>query len=195
MKGKTGISVKHGTRNRSFFAYAYLFDFRERIGVMILMPYDTAQICLNGHVINASSTRYSQFNRKHCPDCGKPTITKCPNCGENIRGRYINSASLVPIKFFAPKFCDDCGNAFPWTENALSAAKELADELDTLSAEEREDLKSNIEDIVKDTPRTTVAAQKVKQLIEKAGSNVPAMFKAILIDFAVQAATHQLGWH
>lgn len=159
------------------------------------MLYDIVQICLNGHVINASSYRLPQFNRKHCPECGEPTIAKCPNCGENIKGRYIDSAQIWPSKPVAPKFCDNCGNPFPWTENALSAAKELADELDTLNDEEKEDLKRNIEDIVKDTPRTTVAAQKVKKLIEKAGSNVPAMFQAILINVAVQAATHVLGWH
>jgi hypothetical protein len=55
----------------------------------------------------------------------------------------------------------------------------LADGLEALSDDEKEELKMDIDDMVKDTPRTTVAAQKVKKLLEKAGGETPAMFKAV----------------
>jgi hypothetical protein len=48
--------------------------------------------------------------------------------------------------------------------------------------------------MVKDTPRTAVAVQKFKKLLEKAGNDAPAMFKAILINVVTQAALHGLGW-
>ena len=92
----------------------------------------------------------------------------------------------------APKFCEYCGNPFPWTESALNAAKELADGLEALNEDEKEDLKKSIDDMVKDTPRTTVAVQKFKKLIAKAGDE--AAFKALLMNVLAQVALHRLGW-
>jgi hypothetical protein len=56
--------------------------------------YDTALICLNGHDINSSFTRFPEFNAKHCKDCGKAGITECPSCDASIRGRYAGSMAL-----------------------------------------------------------------------------------------------------
>lgn len=156
------------------------------------MSYDVAQICLNGHMINESSRKYPEFNRKHCPDCGEPTIVKCPECQENIKGCLEDSSSFKTIP--APKFCEYCGSPFPWTEGALNAAKELADSLEALNDDEKEELKKDIEDMVKDTPRTTIAVQKFKKLLEKAGDEAPAMFKVALINVLTQGAVHMLGW-
>ena len=50
--------------------------------------YDTAQICLNGHKITASYHKYPEFRSKYCKDCGEPTIIKCPDCDEEIKGYY-----------------------------------------------------------------------------------------------------------
>src|SRR5665647_1961210 len=158
------------------------------------MSYDIAQICRNGHMINEASRKYPSSNKKHCPDCGALTIDKCPNCQEYIKGRYLSDTIIVVSrqKMSAPKFCEYCGNPFPWTESALNAAKELADGLEALNEDEKEDLKKSIDDMVKDTPRTTVAAQKFKKLIAKAGDE--AAFKALLMNVLAQVALHRLGW-
>jgi hypothetical protein len=156
------------------------------------MPYDIAQICRSGHMMNDAFRELPESNRKHCPECGEPTITKCPECQGNIRGRYESSMALKKIP--TPKFCDNCGSPFPWTEMALSAAKEYTDGLDSLSDEEKEVVKESIDDMVRGTPRRTVAVEKVKKLIAKAGGDAPAELKAILITVLTQATLHKLGW-
>ncbi|MFL6485360.1 MAG: DUF2321 domain-containing protein [Nitrososphaera sp.] len=51
-----------------------------------MTAYDVAQICENGHVANDSAKGKPEHNQKYCEICGKPTITKCPNCKTPIRG-------------------------------------------------------------------------------------------------------------
>ena len=50
--------------------------------------YDTAQICINGHIINSMSISKPEHNKKFCDKCGEPTITNCQNCNAPIRGYY-----------------------------------------------------------------------------------------------------------
>jgi len=89
--------------------------------------YDTAQICLNGHVITSASKTSPKLKRRFCDKCGATTITECPKCGANIRGYYHVPGELtVERTYILPKFCRDCGVAYPWTESSLKAAHELA---------------------------------------------------------------------
>lgn len=87
-----------------------------------------------------------------------------------------------------PIFCHDCGRPYPWTEATVKAAKELADELDKLSLEEREMLKKSIDDIIRDTPQTTVAATRFKKLIIKAGQPAAKAFRDLFVDVASETA-------
>ena len=89
-----------------------------------------------------------------------------------------------------PSFCPDCGKPYPWTEAKLKAAKELADELDSLSPEECELLKKSLDDIIvmEDTPQTPVAATRVKKLIIKAAKPVAEAFRKLFIDVASETA-------
>ena len=86
-----------------------------------------------------------------------------------------------------PICCPDCGKPYPWTEIKLKAAQELADELDSLSAEERSLLKKSLNDIVRDTPKTTVAATRFKRLVAKAGKSAADGFRDILVDVLSEA--------
>jgi len=89
--------------------------------------YDTAQICLNGHVITSSTTTSPELKRQLCDKCGAATITECPKCGANIRGDYhVPGEPTLGETYRLPKFCRDCGVAYPWTESSLKAAHELA---------------------------------------------------------------------
>ena len=45
---------------------------------------DTMQVCLKGHVINAGTQKYPQYNKDFCDLCGAKTITNCPNCNAPI---------------------------------------------------------------------------------------------------------------
>ena len=150
--------------------------------------YDTAQICTNGHVINSCSISTPHINRKFCERCGAQTITKCPHCNATIRGAYHSGPNTS--SFTRMSYCPHCGNPYPWTEAKLKAAKELADELDNLSLEEREILKKSLDDIMvmEDTPQTPVAATRFKKLIVKAGKPAAEAFRKLFIDVASETA-------
>jgi hypothetical protein len=87
--------------------------------------YDTAQICLNGHLINPWAVSSPERNQNFCGECGIKTITDCPHCKEAIRGRY-HSRVFTLTAFYPPKFCYHCGQPYPWTEAAIEAAKEYS---------------------------------------------------------------------
>jgi len=87
-----------------------------------------------------------------------------------------------------PSFCPNCGKPYPWTEEKLKAAKELTDEFENLSPEERETLKKSLDDIVRDTPQTPIAATRFKKLVAKAGKVAADGLRDILVDIASEAA-------
>jgi len=151
--------------------------------------YDAAQICLNGHIINDGFRWDTHHNSDHCSQCGKKTITECPQCRAEIRGRYHvrgigNTRKLKQV----PAFCLKCGKAYPWTEASLSAAREYIRELERLDANERGILGRTLDDLVSDTPNTPVAAMRFKQLVLKAGPVAMEMLKTILIEIMAEPA-------
>src|SRR5262245_17420778 len=88
--------------------------------------YDVGQVCLNGHAITGSAGRYPEFTAKHCKDCGEPTITDCPKCHKSIRGDYTKGYGMT--RWEPPRFCHECGAAYPWTERKAAALSEAIDE-------------------------------------------------------------------
>jgi hypothetical protein len=74
-----------------------------------------------------------------------------------------------------------------WTTEKLSAAKDLADELD-LSADDRAKLRSAIDDIATGGPRAEVGAARIKRLLGKAGSGVGHALWKISVEVASEAA-------
>lgn len=129
-------------------------------------------VCLNGHSVAPGKAR--------CGTCGEKTITKCPDCGLSIP-----SALAV--------FCNNCGNPFPWTEKRLSAARELAKELDSLDDEERVLLTKSIDEIVRDTPKTPVAALRYKEIVSKVDEGAAQAFRELLIN-VVSARAKKAIW-
>jgi len=149
--------------------------------------YDVAQICLNGHVINEYFKSYPESNKKFCDTCGPATIIACQRCNAHIPGAYIGGAfDLSP--FLVPAFCSKCGASYPWTESRRQAARELASELEGLTEDERSILKQNLDDIVADTPKTTLAATRWKGILSKAGPVAAETFREILIDVISETA-------
>ena len=148
--------------------------------------YDVAQICLNGHVINSMVKAQPEHNADFCDKCGQAAITNCQQCQKEIRG-YYHIPRVSGHGYAKPAFCVACGSPFPWTESKLKAAKELSDELD-LSIEDISKLKESLGDLVKDTPKTTVAATRFKKIMSKAGKSAGDGFRKILIDVITEAA-------
>lgn len=162
-------------------------DFHECGEHMSDSYYDTAQICLNGHVVNTMAATSPQSSQKHCADCGAQTIMACTSCNAKIRGEYHVPGVFVFSHYYKPSYCHNCGTAFPWTVSSLEAARELADEFDGLTQEEKEQLKSSFPDLVKNTPKTTVAETRFKKLMKKAGSEAYDGMKSILVDVVSEA--------
>jgi len=163
-------------------------DLRERIRSM-REGYDVAQICPNGHVTNSSTINRPELNEMFCEKCGAETITNCSECNDPIRGWYLGAYGG---DYTAPSFCIHCGHPFPWTESRIRAANELAQELDSLDAEDRAILQQSIDDLVKDTPSTTVAAVRFKRIMTKAGQGAAALFREILIEVLSETAKKTL---
>ncbi len=156
--------------------------------------YDTAKICINGHVITDSLQIDTQIDQKFCDKCGSSLITKCPNCNANIRGKkHIRDVTSITNSRVFPltkpdKFCYNCGKPYPWLESKIKAAQELAHEIENLSEEEINILTDSINDIVVDTPKTQVSASRFIKILSKTGKGVINAFRDLLIDVASETA-------
>jgi hypothetical protein len=146
-------------------------------------PYhDIALICLNGHVVNDSSRTRSDFNKKFCDRCGEPAIDACPACKKPIKGAYHSDVVVIGFEMSAPSFCQECGKPFSWTERKLAAAKELAEELEGLTAEDKEKLKASLDDLIREGPRTEPAKLKFKNVMRKVGKESYEVMKTAVSD-------------
>ena len=152
--------------------------------------YDVAQICLNGHCINSSTIDYPEHNQDFCSACGQPTMTKCQKCDTPIKGYLRGSMTLYADAI--PSFCHKCGAPYPWTASRVDAAVEMANELDGLNDEERSLLAGSVDDLVREGPKTALAATRFKKLITKAGSVAAESFRKILVDIASETAKKML---
>lgn len=143
--------------------------------------YDVALICQNGHVINSSAKTSPAGNQDFCDRCGSKTVIACQQCSTDIRG-FHHISGVIHSSYDRPAFCFKCGAAFPWTATGLQAARDLADVLDGLSAEDREELKMSLDDLVKDTPRTRVAETRFKKIMKRSGREAVDGMRSVLTD-------------
>ncbi len=156
--------------------------------------YDAAQVCANGHVVNDNVHLHPEHNQPFCSICGEATKTKCDKCNTEIRGSYEvpNVAVIGPGMQTPPSFCHNCGQAYPWAKKRLQAAKDLADELDELSDEEKQKLKASLDDLIRDTPQTEVAGTRFKKIMRKVGKESYSAMKELMIGIASETAKKAL---
>lgn len=163
---------------------------------MIQNRYDFAQVCLNGHVVNAAREVTPHYSQDFCSACGAETVVKCGDCGtfirgallrEQISGRWSQIGGLFRDQA-PPRFCARCGKPYPWTRASLDAAREMTAQLLTLSPDEREAMAKSLPDLISETPRTVVAATGFKRLMNKAGAEAGAAFDKILVGVITEAA-------
>lgn len=145
-----------------------------------MFNYDEAIICENGHIINCNVHYSKNDNFKYCSDCGGLGISVCKSCAEPIQGAMLSSGIPGAAFYKPPSFCGECGHPHVWTENVLKATEELADLLDWLTEEEREDLKLSVSDIISKKSSTPVAVVKFKRLAKKIGKETMDAFRSIL---------------
>ena len=168
--------------------------------------YDVAQMCLNGHMVNDASQARPEFSKKFCPDCGAESISRCRDCNEPIQGALHTSYVMGGSRYLrrpptrrtmttdgtVRALCHACGRPYPWTRTRIEAAKALAEEQDELTIADRLLLQSSIDDLVVDTPKTSVALIRFKKLMLKIGKQGADGFKDILVNVLSEAVRKQL---
>jgi hypothetical protein len=144
--------------------------------------FDIAQICLNGHVITEMANDHPEYRKEFCNDCGEKTIMSCENCKTNIKGYHTIPNVIGFFHYNKPKYCEKCGYPFPWASRQLISAKELIDLTENLNPDDKVELKSSIDELVKEGPKTVLAKAKYKKYISKAGYEFGIGIKEILVD-------------
>jgi hypothetical protein len=155
--------------------------------------YDVAQVCRRGHLINSSTEDSPERNMAFCSTCGQKTIIACERCATPIHGQYHN----VNVGFRAmeepPAFCHACGKPYPWTAEGIDSARALAEELEGLNEADRIAIASTIEDLVVESPRTSVAVLRFKKLIARATGPARELLLDLIAKIAVESAAASLG--
>jgi len=159
---------------------------------MSAAQYDVAQVCLNGHMVNSSWRSSPEFSKDFCPKCGTKTVNACPSCQTHIQG-YCHVPGVISVsKTHVRQYCHACGKPYPWTSARIDAAKALAQELEGLSDADKLLLQSSIDDLVADSPMTSVAVVRFKKVIAKAGRQAADGFRDILVNVLSEAVRKQL---
>ena len=130
------------------------------------VPYDqrywTAQICLAGHVQNGG-TRVIPAE-KYC-ECGAETIHQCPSCNNNIKGAFRSYGDWLKSP---PMGCLKCGKPYPWTQAAVEKVGQLINE-SGLSTTEKQEVKTDLDSIIKNTPGAESAARRTHGRLVRMG--------------------------
>ena len=142
--------------------------------------YDVAQVCQNGHITNQGMNASPQFNKDHCDKCGEKIVSVCEHCSTPIQGRYRGRVS-VP-KQHPPAYCHSCGNPFVWTQRTIESAIELSVEIGGLGGADAEQFRSSLDDVLKETPRTPLAASRLRGLLRKTGQEAAGGIRHLIID-------------
>ena len=132
----------------------------------------------------ASENRGNERLPAFCTTCGASNISTCQHCQAPIGPQHAGSR---------PGYCGSCGKPFPWTETALSAAREYADELDQLTPEEKTMLKGTFDDLTADSARTPLAATRFKRFMSKIGPSAAGIFGKIVETVVTEAAKKMMG--
>lgn len=144
-------------------------------------------VYLNGHQQSDSLSWGAQVDG-FCKECGAKLISTCPSCKSPIPGSIdpndYNSGVLVlggNTETPVPKYCNNCGKPYPWTQTAIDATKELINMSD-LSSDDKKSFENSIPDLLTETPKTKLATTKFKIYASKAGVTIANGLKEILID-------------
>ena len=97
-------------------------------------------------------------------------MSACAKCDVPIRGYFHMDNVIRSGNWRPPRYCHECGAAYPWTERRREALVAAIEELDELSQDERNRLKESIPDVIQETPKTQTAVARFKKAIAKAGT-------------------------
>ena len=156
--------------------------------------YHTAQICLNGHMINGEADKYLEHNELFCSICGAKTVTSCLNCGMPIRGTHEEPGVLIIGDSASVRsYCHNCGKPYPWTVSAIEATMLLIQEEEEFSEQLKNSLSDSLPDIISETPKTNLAITRIKKALSFAGNFTAEGIRQFVIDFGCELAKQSLG--
>lgn len=150
------------------------------------------QVCLSGHQITAYAESQSESRENFCKECGSKTIDACQSCDVKIRGhRHFEgwaNLSRIPV----PKYCINCGIAYPWQTAAIENLREILQESD-LSSHDLQELDKALPDVLGDTPKTESASLKMKRIMGKLGKPLYEVAIKVVTDVASETAKKTMG--
>ena len=148
------------------------------------------KVCLNGHtIVEPTPIKEKQF----CEQCGASVISHCPHCSTVIKEWHYYGVVAGKPKMERPYYCKACGHPYPWTEAAIEATALVIQEDEELSELERKNLESSLPDLISETPKTQVAAIRVKKALLTAGTFTAEALRQFVIDFGCELAIRSLG--
>jgi hypothetical protein len=149
------------------------------------IPYDqrywTAQICLRGHVQNGGTRVVTA--EKYC-DCGAETVHQCPSCHNNIKGAFRSYGDWRE-RGNPPMGCLKCGKPYPWTQAAVQKVNEVIDQ-SVLSASEKQEAKTDLDLIIKNTPGAESAAHRTRGRLVKMGEVARVAYSEYIVPLAAE---------
>lgn len=158
-----------------------------------MVTYKTSIICKNGHLNNCYAEQQDVRFYKFCTLCGAENISVCQECQTPIRGRVDSFIIDTEPYTYVPAYCHECGKPYPWTATALSAAAEIIEEDDSLTPDEMQKLISVLPDIISETPKSNIAAIRIKKAFLKISKFTAEALKTFIIDFGCAFIKNQLG--
>lgn len=151
------------------------------------MDYYPAFICGNGHAVSTLSNYCSD---NFCSKCGAALISKCPDCGNTIKGRSVEFGGLTD--YTVPAYCRFCGKPYPWTKAAIEATMYMLQESE-LSDEEQRKLIEVLPDVIAETPKTQLAAVRIQKAMKTAGAYVAEGIRDFVISFGCELLKSKMG--
>ena len=88
----------------------------------------------------------------------------------------------------APFYCHNCGKPYPWTQTTIDTAIELLSEEENLTTEEKNQIVESLPDIISQTPRTPLAATRVKKVFDKMTGAGKEGFEQLLSEITTESA-------
>jgi hypothetical protein len=160
------------------------------------MEYDVMEVCLNGHKITGSVKSEPFRHENFCKECGEKTISACQSCNSAMRGdRHIRGNRHFAgqtISADLPRYCIECGSAYPWQVAGVENFKQILRE-SQLGVEDLQEAEATLPDIVRNTPKTESSSLKLKRIMGKVGKPIYDVAIKVITDIASESAKKTLG--
>lgn len=155
--------------------------------------YQKQAVCLNGHQLSDRVDPNSTYKDNFCHKCGAGIITNCENCHSQIDGHYVVegvidlTVSMSDMRWY----CSNCGIAYPWTQNLLDNATEIAI-LDSLDKYSVNIIKQELPNVLVNSQRTALAKARITNVATKMSKSAKNFMRELLKDVIVDVTVRQM---